>query len=138
VYWGPAGSPGCEAVVDGADLILAVGPVFNDYTTAGWTAAPPAERMITVSARDVRFPEAEYTNVAMADFLAGLVKNVQTNDATLTQYHRIANVPADQAAGVDPTAELTRAELWHQIERDLDAKSTLLVEGGDSWFNRFR
>jgi pyruvate decarboxylase len=93
VYWGPASSPGCEAVLVWADLILAVGPRFNDYTTAGWTAAPPAERMIAVSARDVRFPDAEYTNVAMADFLAGLAKNVQRNDATLTQYHRIANMP---------------------------------------------
>ena len=135
VYWGPASSPGCEAVLDWADLILAAGPMFNDYTTAGWTAEPPGERMISASARDVRFPDAEYTNVAMVDFLAGLAKNVHTNDATLTQYHRIANVPAEQAADVDPSAELTRAELWHQIERYLDAKSTLLVEGGDSWFN---
>ena len=46
IYWGPVSSPGCEAVMDWADLILAAGPVFNDYTTAGWTGEPPAERMI--------------------------------------------------------------------------------------------
>jgi pyruvate decarboxylase len=46
--------------------------------------------MISVSARDVRFAEAEYTNVAMADFRAGLARNVHANDATLTQFHRIA------------------------------------------------
>jgi pyruvate decarboxylase len=91
--------------------------------------------MISASGRDVRFPDAEYTNVAMADFLAGLAKKVHTNDATLTQFHRIANVLGEGAADVDPSAELTLAELWHQIERDLDPKSTLLVEGGDSWFN---
>jgi pyruvate decarboxylase len=135
VYWGPASSPGCETVLDWADLILAAGPVFNDYTTAGWTAEPPAERMISASARDVRFPDAEYAGVAMADFLAALAKNVQRNDATLTHYHDTTNVPAEQPPGIDPSAELTRAELWHQIERDLDPKSTLLVEGGDSWFN---
>jgi pyruvate decarboxylase len=135
VYWGPASSPGCEAVLEWADAILAAGPVFNDYTTAGWTAEPPAERMISASARDVRFPDAEYTNVAMVDFLAGLAKSVHTNDATVTQYHPSANVSTEQAEDVDQSAELTRAELWHQIERDLDSKSTLLVEGGDSWFN---
>jgi pyruvate decarboxylase/indolepyruvate decarboxylase len=135
VYWGPASSPGCESVVDWADPIPAAGPVFNDYTTAGWTAEPPTERMISASARDVRFPDAEYTDVAMVDFLAGLAKNVHTNGATLTRYHRIARVSGEDAADVDPSAELTRAELWHQIERDLDPKSTLLVEGSDSWFN---
>jgi pyruvate decarboxylase len=72
----------------------------------------------------------------MADFLAGLAKNVHGNDATLTQFHRIATAPAEFPARTsDASAQLTRAELWHQIEQDLDPKSTLLCEGGDSWFN---
>ena len=136
IYWGPVSSPGCEAVMDWADVIVAAGPVFSDYTTAGWTGEPPAEKMINVSARDVRFADAEYTNVALADFLAGLAKNVHGNDATLTQFHRTATGPAELAArNGDASAQLTRAELWHQIEQDLDPKSTLLCEGGDSWFN---
>ena len=82
--------------------------------------------MITVSARGVRLTDAEYTNVAMAGFLAGLAKHVQGNDATLTQFHRIATAPAALAArNGDASAQLTRAELWHQIERDLDPESTL-------------
>jgi pyruvate decarboxylase len=136
IYWGPVSSPGCAAVMDRADVILAAGPVFSDYTTAGWTGEPPAEKMINVSARDVRFTDAEYTNVAMADFLAGLAKNVHGNDATLTEFHRIATAPAELAArDGDASAQLTRAELWHQIEEDLDPKSTLLCEGGDSWLS---
>jgi len=122
--------------MDWADVIVAAGPVFSDYTTAGWTGEPPAGKMITVSARDVRFADAEYTNVVLADFLAGLAKTVHGNDATLTQFHRIATGPAELAAhNGDASAQLTRAELWHQIEQDLDPKSTLLCEGGDSWFN---
>jgi pyruvate decarboxylase len=136
IYWGPVSSPGCEAVMDWADVILAAGPVFSDYTTAGWTGEPPAGKMINVSARDVRFADAEYTNVAMADFLAGLAKNIHGNDATLTQFHQIATPPAEfPVRNSDASAPLTRAELWHQIEQDLDPKSTLLCEGGDSWFN---
>jgi TPP-dependent 2-oxoacid decarboxylase len=136
IYWGPVSSPGCGAVMDWADVILAAGPVFSDYTTAGWTGEPPAGKMVSISARGVRFPDAEYTNVAMADFLAGLAKNVHGNAATLTRYHRIAPAPAELAArNGDGSAQLTRAELWHQIEQDLDPKSTLLCEGGDSWFN---
>ena len=84
--------------MDWADVIVAAGPVFSDYTTAGWTGEPPAGKMITVSARDVRFADAEYTNVVLADFLAGLAKTVHGNDATLTQFHRIATGPAELAA----------------------------------------
>jgi len=135
IYWGPTSSPGCEAVMDWADLILAAGPVFNDYTTVGWTGEPPAERMINVQARDVRFPDAEYTNVAMVEFLAGLTKNVHRNEATLTQYHRIVTVPAEQSAASNGSGQLTRAELWYQIGQDLDPQSTLLCETGDTWYN---
>ena len=39
IYWGPVSSPGCEAVMDWADVIVAAGPVFSDYTTAGWTGS---------------------------------------------------------------------------------------------------
>jgi pyruvate decarboxylase len=134
IYWGPTSSPGVEAVMDWSDLILAAGPVFSDYTTVGWTGEPPADRMINASARDVRFPDAEYTNVALADFLAGLAKNVRANDATLTQYRRIVTVPA-QSPAVDPSAPLTRAELWRQIELNLDSQTTLMCETGDSWYN---
>ena len=136
-YWGPVSSPGCEAILDWADVVLAAGPVFSDYTTAGWTGIPPRERLVSAEPRDVRFPDAEYTNVALAEFLAGLAKNVQANDATLTQYHRIVQTATADVAGQDfeSSAELTRAELWHQIEQDLDPKTTLLVETGDSWLN---
>jgi TPP-dependent 2-oxoacid decarboxylase len=35
IYWGGISSPGCEGIVDWADVILAAGPVFSDYTTVG-------------------------------------------------------------------------------------------------------
>ena len=109
IYWGRVSSPGCEAVMDWADVIVAAGPVFSDYTTAGWTGEPPTGKMINVSARDVRFTDAEYTSVAMADFLAGLAKTVHGNEATLTQFHRVATAPAELAArNGDASAQLTR------------------------------
>src|SRR5580693_10014559 len=72
VYWGDVSSPGCEAIVSWADLVFAAGPVFTDYSTEGWTALPAPNRLISVSPRHVRLPEAEFTNVAMADFLSNL------------------------------------------------------------------
>jgi pyruvate decarboxylase len=84
-----AHTPGCQAIVDWADLIVAAGPVFSDYTTVGWTAQPAQQRMISAEPQVVRFAGAEYTGVALADFLSDLAKKVQANDATLRQFHRL-------------------------------------------------
>ena len=40
IYWGEVSSPQSQAIVDWADLIVAAGAVFNDYTTVGWSAQP--------------------------------------------------------------------------------------------------
>jgi pyruvate decarboxylase len=136
IYWGEVSSPQCQAIVDWSDLIVAAGPVFNDYTTVGWSAEPPRQRLINATAQGVRFGNTEYTGVALADFLSDLAKKVQANDATLTQYKRLrgtTSVARREAAG--PAAPLSRVELWRQIEEDLDSNTTLLVETGDSWLN---
>ncbi len=137
IYWGGVSSPGCEPVVDWADMILAAGPMFTDYTTVGWTALPPREQMIKAEPRYVRFPHAEYTDVALADFLSTLAKSVQKNDTTLMQYRReVRKTLADtEVPSASANAPLTRVEMCRQIQKDLDAKTTLLVETGDSWFN---
>jgi pyruvate decarboxylase/indolepyruvate decarboxylase len=130
-------SPQTQAIVEWADVIVAAGPVFSDYTTVGWSALPPRARLISAEPHRLRLPEGEYIGIALADFLSDLAKKVQSNDATLVQYQRLkrtepAVVPASdaEAAGL-----LSRAELWRQIQQDLDATTTLLVETGDSVFN---
>ncbi|MDH2428985.1 thiamine pyrophosphate-binding protein [Sphaerisporangium sp. TRM90804] len=138
IYWGGVSTPGCEPIVDWADLIVAAGPMFTDYTTVGWTALPPRERLIDAQPGRVRFPDAECTGVALADFLSTVGGKVSPNAATLEQYRRETGGPDGEAAptpSAGPDSALTRAELWRQVERELDAKTTLLVETGDSWFN---
>jgi pyruvate decarboxylase len=134
IYWGEVSTPQCQAIVDWADLIVAAGPVFSDYTTVGWSAQPPRQKLISAEPQTVRFADAEYTGVALADFLSDLAKKVQANDATLTQYQRLKQT-VSAPAPVDADAPLSRAELWRQIEADLDAQTTLMVETGISWWD---
>src|ERR1700760_941621 len=136
IYWGEVSSPQCQAIVDWSDLIVAAGPVFNDYTTVGYSALPPRQRMINAEPRVVRFPDAEFTGVALADFLSDLAKKVQANDTTLTQYKRLRGATTvGRPVAADPAEPLSRVEMWRQIEEDLDDSTTLLVETGDSWLN---
>jgi pyruvate decarboxylase len=115
-------------------LILAAGPVFSDYTTVGWTAQPPREKLISAEPQVVRFADAEYTGVSLADFLSDLAKKVRANDATLVQYQRLKQT-VSAPAPAPAEAPLSRAELWRQIEADLDSKTTLMVETGISWWD---
>ncbi|MFC4535258.1 alpha-keto acid decarboxylase family protein [Sphaerisporangium dianthi] len=137
IYWGGVSTPGCEPIVDWADLILAAGPVFTDYTTVGWTAMPSRDRLIDAQPFYVRLPDAECTDVALADFLSGVAKKIHPNRTTLEQYRRVMAGPRGEAEahGSDGAATLTRAELWRQIENELDGRTTLLVETSDSWLN---
>jgi pyruvate decarboxylase/indolepyruvate decarboxylase len=136
VYWGSVSSPGCEPVVNEADMILAAGPVYTDYSTEGWTGLPPQDRMVNAHPGFVRFPRAEYSGVELADFLSSLAKQVRKNDATLVQYRNASRSSKDPAAPAgDSNASLTRIEMVRQIQNDIDGKTTLLVETGDAWFD---
>ena len=135
IYLGAVSSPGCEGIINWADLVLAAGSVFNDYTTVGWTALPPRESLIDVNPRYVRFPDAEYTNVTITEFLSALAKNVRTNKTTLVEYRRQSPETGTKARAAEQTVPLTRAEVCRQIEQCIDGKTTLLVETGDAWFN---
>jgi pyruvate decarboxylase len=135
IYWGEVSSPQCQAIVDWADLVVSAGAVFNDYTTVGWSAQPSRQRLINAESGQVRLHDVEFTGVALAEFLSDLAKKVQPNAATLTQYHRLHKTVPVVKAEVDAETLLSRIEMWRQIEADLDSKTTLLVETGDSWLN---
>ena len=50
----------------------------------GWSAQPArGSGSISAEPQVVRLPDAEYTGVALAEFLSDLAKKVQANDATL-------------------------------------------------------
>jgi pyruvate decarboxylase len=134
IYWGSVSTPGCEEVVKDADVILSAGPMYTDYTTVGWSALPTKDRTISIDPNYARLPGADYTGVVLAEFLSALAKKVRKNGATLLQYQNelVTRISPAQA---DMNAPLTRVEMVRQIQKDLDAETTLLVESGDSWFN---
>jgi pyruvate decarboxylase len=134
IYWGSVSTPGCEAVMKEADVILAAGPMYTDYTTVGWSALPARDRTISVDPTYVRLPNADYTGVVLAEFLSALAKKARKKDATLVQYQN-EHVPRLSPVQADMSGPLSRVEMVRQIQEDLDAGTTLLVESGDSWFN---
>lgn len=134
IYWGSVSSPGCEEIVDSADLIIAAGAAYSDYTTVGWTAQPPDEKTINAEPNRVRSPNSDYTGLELADFLYALAKQVKKNDSTLIRFNRTYR-GQEPIKTADPEKPLTRMEMVRQIQDLLSPKTTLFVESGDSWFN---
>ena len=136
-YLGNSSAPGAEAMVDLADCVLAAGPMFTDYSTVGWTTTVPNESGYIAIAEDgVTTPDTKHTNLPIAAVLETLEAKVQRNTATLDQFNRddVTGESANYTPAED-SAQLTRAEMVHQINELISADSTLFAETGDSWFN---
>jgi indolepyruvate decarboxylase len=76
-------------------------------------------------------------DVALPEFLRALAPKLRRNDTSLTAFRRIreeAVVPKPGPAD----APLTTRPLFARVQRMLDAKSCVIAETGDSWFNGMR
>ena len=138
-YLGSVSSPGCSELIESADSVLAAGPIFNDYTTVGWSAQPAASETIHVDPDRVHVAGVTYDDVFLSDFLAALAqaaKNNPRNATTLIEFQR-TRLERAQPAMAEPDVPLTRAEMCRQIQDVIDRNTTLIVETGDSWFNGF-
>jgi pyruvate decarboxylase len=133
-YWGNISSPFCCETVESSDLYIFVGPVFNDYTTAGYSTLIQRGKMIEVTPERIKLPMREFGCVHMKDFLLALSEQVEKKEASLEIYRRLYEPPGVLPAG--PGDEpLKMKVLKNRIEGLLTEQTALLVETGDSWFN---
>ena len=86
-YWGPISTPMVSNLVAASDLVIVLGPVWNDYVTCGYTLSLDPNKTVVVGAggeilgtRRVQMPHGrEYAGVSLVAFLGGLA--AITNDA---------------------------------------------------------
>ncbi|MBV1833291.1 alpha-keto acid decarboxylase family protein [Novacetimonas pomaceti] len=139
-FWGDASSAGVREVMDWSNGIIALAPVFNDYSTAGWTAWPKGENVLLADTHQVTVGNSSFDGIHLRDYLQALTARIRgevSRPATLVEYRRIAREPAPQPPA-DPKAKLVRAEMARQISALLTPRTTVLAETGDSWFNAMR
>ncbi|MBW4442041.1 MAG: hypothetical protein KME10_12535 [Plectolyngbya sp. WJT66-NPBG17] len=133
-YWGQVSSPGCAEIIESCDAYLFAGPIFNDYTTVGWSLLVSSEKLIEVQPDRVILNGQEYPQVYMQEFLTVLADYVQPNDASLRAFKRL-HEPLLPAQALPNAAPLTTQAIREQVQSILTDDSALLVETGDSWFN---
>jgi pyruvate decarboxylase len=133
-FWGEVSTPGCAPIIESSDCQIFAGPVFNDYTTTGWSTLSPSEKCIVAGPDDVLCDGAVFTRLRLRDVLDRLAERVKPNATSLTSHHlkQIAVVPLEPA----PTdAPLVLSEMRRQIQQVITGDTGLVVETGDAWFN---
>ncbi|KAH7667574.1 pyruvate decarboxylase protein [Dioscorea alata] len=134
-YWGAISTSYCSEIVESSDAYLFAGPVFNDYTSVGYSLLIKTEKAVIVQPERVVIPNGPaFGCILMKDFLHALAKRIKRNTTAYENYERIF-VPG----GVPPKAASREAlrvnVLFMHIQRMLSGDTAVIAETGDSWFN---
>lgn len=134
-YWGPVSSPYCLEVVESADSYLFAGPIFNDYSSVGYSLLFKKEKAIIVEPRRVTIANGPaFGCVGMKDFLHALAKRVKANTTAHDNFKRIFIPPGVPVKG-SPGDPLRVNILFSHIQSMLSNNTAVISETGDSWFN---
>ncbi|KAL0416997.1 UNVERIFIED_CONTAM: Pyruvate decarboxylase 2 [Sesamum latifolium] len=134
-YWGAVGTPFCGEIVESADAYIFVGPIFNDYSSVGYSLLLKKEKAVIVQPdRVVIGHGSTFGCVLMKDFLQELAKKINKNTAAFENYKRIF-VPEGQPRKSEPKEPLRVNVLFQHVQKMLSSDTAVIAETGDSWFN---
>ncbi|KAG5603091.1 hypothetical protein H5410_034461, partial [Solanum commersonii] len=134
-YWGAVGTSYCAEIVESADAYLFAGPVFNDYSSVGYSLLIKREKALIVQPDRVVIGNGPaFGCVLMKDFLSELAKKVQKNETAYDNYRRIF-VPEGTPPKPEPNEPLRVNVLFQHVQKMLSADTAVIAETGDSWFN---
>lgn len=115
-YWGAVSSPFCLEIVESADCYIFVGPIFNDYSSVGYSLLLKKSNMIVLDPNKVNIGAyAEYGCVRMKDFLDALTKQVVVNTNAIDNYRRLF-VPVGEVPTSNSGDELRVNTLFGHIQ----------------------
>ncbi|KAA0060030.1 pyruvate decarboxylase 2-like [Cucumis melo var. makuwa] len=134
-YWGAVGTAFCGEIVESADAYLFAGPIFNDYSSVGYSLLLKKEKAIIVEPDRVMIANGPtFGCILMKDFLRELAKRLKRNTTAYENYHRIY-VPDGQPLKCKPHEPLRVNILFQHIQKMLSEETAVIAETGDSWFN---
>ncbi|XP_062160828.1 pyruvate decarboxylase 1 [Alnus glutinosa] len=134
-YWGAVSSSFVGEIVESADAYVFVGPIFNDYSSVGYSLLIKKEKAIIVQPNRVTIANGpSFGWVFMADFLSALAKKLKHNSTALENYHRIF-IPPGIPLRSEKGEALRVNVLFKHIQEMLGGDTAVIAETGDSWFN---
>eukprot|EP00262_Sarcandra_glabra_P013682 TRINITY_DN385_c0_g2_i11.p1 TRINITY_DN385_c0_g2~~TRINITY_DN385_c0_g2_i11.p1 ORF type:complete len:582 (+),score=55.01 TRINITY_DN385_c0_g2_i11:179-1924(+) len=134
-YWGAVSTSFCGEIVESADAYLFVGPIFNDYSSVGYSLLINKEKLVTVQPNRVTIGNGpSFGWVFMADFLSALAQKLKKNSTAVENYRRIF-IPSGIPLKCENNEPLRVNILFKHIQAMLSGDAAVIAETGDSWFN---
>ncbi|CAN1810490.1 Pyruvate decarboxylase 1 [Linum perenne] len=134
-YWGAVSTSFCGEIVESADAYVFVGPIFNDYSSVGYSLLIKKEKAIIVQPNRVTIGNGpSFGWVFMNDFLTALAKKLRKNTAAIENHRRIF-VPPGMPLKCANGEPLKVNVLFKHIQEMLSGNTAVIAETGDSWFN---
>ncbi|KAM3392452.1 hypothetical protein ACQJBY_013539 [Aegilops geniculata] len=134
-YWGAVSTAFCAEIVESADAYLFAGPIFNDYSSVGYSFLLKKEKAVIVQPDRVTVGNGPaFGCIMMKDFLTELGKRLTKNTTAYENYKRIW-VPEGHLPESEPGEPLRVNVLFKHIQKMLTGDSAVIAETGDSWFN---
>ncbi|KAA8517753.1 hypothetical protein F0562_015242 [Nyssa sinensis] len=134
-YWGAVSTAFCAEIVESADAYLFAGPIFNDYSSVGYSLLLKKEKAIILQPDRVVIANGPaFGCILMKDFLKALAKRLKRNTTAYENYHRIY-VPEGHPLKCEPKEALRVNILFEHIQKMLSGGTAVIAETGDSWFN---
>lgn len=110
-------------------------PIFNDYSSVGYSLLLKREKAIIVQPDRVLIGNGPaFGCVLMKDFLKELAKKIKKNTTAFENYSRIF-VPEGKPLKCEPNEPLRVNVLFQHIQKMLTSDTAVIAETGDSWFN---
>lgn len=134
-YWGAVSTAFCAEIVESADAYIFAGPIFNDYSSVGYSLLLKREKAIIVQPDRVVIGNGPaFGCVLMKDFLRSLAKKIKKNTTAYENYSRIF-VPEGKPLKCELKEPLRVNVLFEHIQSMLSSETAVIAETGDSWFN---
>ncbi|XP_062188134.1 pyruvate decarboxylase 2-like [Phragmites australis] len=134
-YWGAVSTAFCAEIVESADAYLFAGPIFNDYSSVGYSFLLKKDKAVVVQPDRVTVGNGPtFGCIMMKDFLSELARRVRKNTTAYENYRRIF-VPEGQPPECELREPLRVNVLFKHIQKMLTGDTAVIAETGDSWFN---
>ncbi|RWR92151.1 pyruvate decarboxylase 2 [Cinnamomum micranthum f. kanehirae] len=135
-YWGAVSTAFCAEIVESADAYLFAGPIFNDYSSVGYSLLLKREKAIIVQPDRVTIANGPaFGCILMKDFLQALALRLKCNTTAFDNYHRIFVPNGIPLKSQEPNQPLRVNVLFKHVQEMLTGETAVIAETGDSWFN---
>ncbi|KEF53946.1 uncharacterized protein A1O9_09741 [Exophiala aquamarina CBS 119918] len=109
VHSGPVGRIDTMPYLNGADLVIAFGPMFSDTQTLGWQVIPDVKKMIIVDKGSVQIPNQPMAKMNLEDFLPVLTERIDP---------QLLNKPDVSSLGNFRKFKPTIHDMDHEIDQE--------------------